>query len=72
MSPEKPQQTEPLAVSAKEAWRLLSIGQTTFYALLKAGKIETLTVGRKRLVKYASLKKFVEADHVDVPGDYGR
>jgi len=50
---------DPITVTTKEAERLLSIGHTTLYRLIDAGKIDTLTVGAKRLVTYASIKRFV-------------
>ena len=53
--------TEPITVCTKEAERLLSVSHVTLYKLINAGKIDTLTVGKKRLVTYASLQRFAES-----------
>jgi excisionase family DNA binding protein len=57
-TPQSHPQLEPLAVSPKEAQRLLCISNTLFYELLKKKRIDTFLVGRKRLVKFDSLKRF--------------
>lgn len=53
---------DSLAVSVKDAARALGVGRTTVYALLNEGKIETISVGRRRLIKTASLRRLVGAD----------
>lgn len=50
----------PLSVSIKEARRLLGIGNTTLWELIKDGRIETAKIGRRRLVIYASLTAFID------------
>jgi excisionase family DNA binding protein len=47
---------EPLALTVKRTCEVGGFGPTTVYALIKAGKLETTQVGRRRLVKYKSLK----------------
>lgn len=47
---------EPLTVSAQTAQRLLDIGNTKFWLLVKEGRIELTEVGRRRMVIYQSLK----------------
>ena len=37
-------------LSVEEAARRLRIGRTTMYSLISAGQIETVTIGRRRLV----------------------
>ena len=37
-------------LSVEEAARRLRIGRTTMYGLISAGEIETVTIGRRRLV----------------------
>jgi excisionase family DNA binding protein len=37
-------------LSVEEAARRLRIGRTTMYGLIAAGQIETVTIGRRRLV----------------------
>jgi excisionase family DNA binding protein len=41
--------------TVKEAIRLSGIGRTKLYQLIKIGKLVSRTVGRKRLVSYASI-----------------
>jgi hypothetical protein len=45
-TPQSHPQLEPLAVSPKEAQRLLCISNTLFYELLKKKRIDTFLVGR--------------------------
>ena len=54
----KPSVAEPLTVSPKEAERLLGVSHTTLYELIRAGRIDTFRVRRRRMVNYASLKRF--------------
>jgi excisionase family DNA binding protein len=48
--------TRPIWVSPKEASRLTAIGLTRLYELLNDGTLESVKVGRKRLVSFASLE----------------
>lgn len=49
----------PLAYSIKDAVQVSSIGRTTLYALISSGEIETVKIGKRRLVKAASLATFI-------------
>ena len=49
----------PLAYSIKDAVQVSSIGRTTLYSLISSGQIETVKVGKRRLVKAASLASFI-------------
>ncbi|WP_375397205.1 helix-turn-helix domain-containing protein [uncultured Sphingomonas sp.] len=51
---------QPLTLRINDAARALGIGRTHLYRLIGDGKIETVQLGRRRLVKLASLKKLVE------------
>lgn len=53
---------DSLAISVKEAARALGVGRTTVYALLNEGQLDTIHVGRRRLIKTASLRRLVGAD----------
>jgi excisionase family DNA binding protein len=37
----------------------LRIGHTKFYDLLKKGELETVTIGRRRLVRESSIRKIL-------------
>ena len=54
------QSTErPLAYSINEACRLLSISRRHFYNLLSEGKIQTVTIGARRVVSREELERIV-------------
>ena len=50
---------KPLAVTVKTACQLVGVGNTTMWALIKAGRVKTVRIGRRRLVIYASLEGLV-------------
>jgi excisionase family DNA binding protein len=55
--------SEPLLVSVREAARRLGIGRDTAYALVREGRLRSISVaGRKRLVPVAELQAFVERE----------
>jgi len=47
-------------VSAEEAAAILSLGRSKIFELLAAGTLESLTVGRRRLIPRQALTEFVE------------
>ncbi len=51
---------EPITVTIETAIRVSSIKRTKLYALINEGRLRTITVGRRRLVVYASLKALAE------------
>ncbi len=51
---------KPLLVTTAEARRLLGIGQTTYWKLVKSGKIQTAEVAGRRLPVYASIEEYVQ------------
>lgn len=50
---------DPITVTVKDALAIIGIGRTSFYALVAAGEITTVKIGRRRLVHMASLKILV-------------
>lgn len=52
-----------LLLSVRETCEMLSIGRTTAYRLIHDGVLETVKIGRKTLVKAASIK--VVAGEID-------
>jgi excisionase family DNA binding protein len=48
---------EPLAVTPRQASRLLSIGNTKLYALLAAGELDSYRDGRSRKIVMASIQR---------------
>jgi len=53
---EAKKEIKPLAVPVKSACRLVGVGNTSMWALIKAGRVKTVNIGRRRLVIYASLE----------------
>ncbi|MGI8925745.1 MAG: helix-turn-helix domain-containing protein [Tepidiformaceae bacterium] len=51
---------ERLAVSVEEAARLLGVSRGKMYPLVMAGQIESFTIGTRRLIPTAALRRFVE------------
>jgi excisionase family DNA binding protein len=57
---------EPLSVTIPTALRLSGIGRTKLYSLIAEGKLASSTVGRRRLVSYASLKALLDGKEAAV------
>ena len=51
---------KPLLVSSIRARKFLGIGNTKFWAMVKAGKIKMAETGGRRLVVYASLEALTQ------------
>ena len=52
---------QKLAVPVKEALEMSSLGKTKLYELINSGALDSVTVGRKRLIKVDSLRALLEA-----------
>ncbi len=52
----------PLAVTVQRARELTGLGNTTLYALIRDKKLETVTVGRRRLVLFKSLESLLQSE----------
>jgi len=46
---------QPLVVSVPEACSLLRVSRWTIYQLIRSGKLETITIGTRRLVPVSAL-----------------
>ena len=53
---------EPLLYSIHEAANLLRIGRSKTYELIAAGKILTVTIGRRRLIKAESVRAIANGE----------
>jgi len=53
---------QEIATSIKHAAEVLSLGRTAIYGLINDGRLETIKIGRRRLVKVASLRRLLEAN----------
>ena len=52
---------DPLALSIADTAKALSLGRTSVYALIAAGRLDTLKLGRRTLVRTESIRRLVEA-----------
>jgi len=50
---------QPKLLSVAEACRLLAIGRTRLYQTLNEGRLDSLLIGRKRLITAASVERLV-------------
>ena len=51
---------DPLLISVQEAAQTLSVGRTSIYQLIKSGELETMKLGRRRLITIQSLRRLTE------------
>jgi hypothetical protein len=51
---------KPLAITIKTTGDVLGIGLTKTWELVKEGKLETIAIGTRRLVLFASIERLVE------------
>ncbi|QJB69871.1 helix-turn-helix domain-containing protein [Parasphingorhabdus halotolerans] len=50
---------EPKLVSITECCKILSLGRTTVYRLIADEQLETVKIGRRRLVRMESIKNLI-------------
>lgn len=50
----------PVAVTPKEAFDVLRIGNTKGYELIKSGELEAVKIGRSTRITWASILRLVE------------
>jgi excisionase family DNA binding protein len=53
---------EPVATSVNGAAKALGLGRTTIYALIKEGRLETIKIGRRNLIKTASIRALINPE----------
>ena len=55
---------QPLAVNAKAAAKMLGIGRTTLYHLVKAGKLPCTKLKRRTLFSIEALHRFLKSTNI--------
>jgi hypothetical protein len=56
----------PITVTIRTAREISGLGNTTIWALIKSGKLESTSVGRRRLVVYRSLQNLLSPPQPDL------
>ncbi len=51
----------PLLLTIPQTCKALSLGRTTTYSLIAAGKLEVVRIGRRTLVKFSSVEALAES-----------
>ena len=57
--PREPVSSDPLLLTPEEAAELLRVGRTTIYALMKAGDLRPVHIGRSCRISRAELERYV-------------
>lgn len=52
--------TKPLLVTGPTARKLLGVGNTKYWLLIKQGAIETVDLGGRKMVVYSSLERLAQ------------
>lgn len=63
---------ESLLLTPEEAARLLRIGRTTVYALMKTGDLRSVHIGRSCRLARAELERYVDRLHAPEPAEQRR
>jgi excisionase family DNA binding protein len=61
----KGQPMEPICASINETARALGIGRTKVYELINVGQLETVKIGRRTLVRTASIRAIAREGRTD-------
>jgi excisionase family DNA binding protein len=56
---------EPICVSINDTACALGIGRTKIYELINAGQLETVKIGRRTLVRIASIRAIAKEGRAD-------
>jgi hypothetical protein len=56
----------PLAVTVAIARKLSGLGNTTIWALIKSRKLESTSIGRRRLILYRSLERLLSLEPAEI------
>ena len=58
-SPQDQQKFDPISYSVNDAVRVSSIGRSRLYELMNSGTLESVSVGKRRLIKASSLRRLL-------------
>jgi hypothetical protein len=54
-------EAQPLVYGRADAQRIIQVGPTKFYELVKAGSLDARKIGSKTVVTAASIRRFVDS-----------
>lgn len=57
---------QPEAVSVADAARMIGLGLTKTYDLINNGQLQSLKIGRRRLVRVESIRRLTGAERAEV------
>lgn len=57
---------EPILCSQADACKMLAIGKTKLGELISSGRLETASIGTRRLVTVASIKRLAGIQHTEM------
>ena len=57
--PQEPVSSDPLLLTPEEAAEVLRVGRTTIYALMKAGDLRAVHIGRSCRISRAELERYI-------------
>ena len=63
--PREPVSSDPLLLTPEEAAEALRVGRTMIYALMKAGDLRSVHIGRSCRISRAELERYVQ--HLQAP-----
>jgi excisionase family DNA binding protein len=58
----KENEMDPVTTSIADAGKALSLGRTTINSLIKCNKLETIKIGRRRLIKTESIRRLISSE----------
>ena len=53
---------QPIVTSINETARALSLGRTSVYALIRERRLDAVKLGRRTLIKIASIQRLIEGN----------
>ncbi|WP_426043015.1 helix-turn-helix domain-containing protein [Brevundimonas sp. TWP2-3-4b1] len=51
-----------MALSINDTAKTLSLGRTSIYALIREGRLETIKIGRRTLIRSASVRRIMGSE----------
>ena len=51
---------EPVSVTIPDASKALGLGKTKIYALVNEGRLDAVKIGRRTLIKTASIRRLID------------